>query len=108
MKIVVNKEVKIVTESLEVKEGIYYFSKDNSCVFYRVDFEEDKEDGFLTWDIVEVNNYSDEKSVKLYSDGGESLPQFIANLFIKDAEKITEDIFNKSMNYILNKFAQVK
>lgn len=104
MKIIINKEVKIVTESLEVKEGIYYFSKDNSCVFYKVDLEEDREDGFLTWDITEINNYSDEKSVKLYSDGGEFLPKFIADLFIKDAEKVTEDVFDKNLNFILKKF----
>jgi hypothetical protein len=105
MKIALYKEIKTITESIDVEQGVYYFSKDNGNQLFRVDFEEDNTDGFITYDVIELNNYSDEKSIKLYSDGCDILPKFISDLFIKDGVKIEPNKFISQKDYLISKFS---
>lgn len=96
MKIIKESKVETITEEIHIEQGTYYFSTDNSCQYYKIVFEEDS-DKFIDYTVIEVNDYADEKSIILRSDGiYECLPHKYQKLFLGGGKKIEKEEFEEN------------
>lgn len=95
MKIVKQKEVQKIVESIEVEPGTYYFDDDTS--YYKIEFTETNTDG---WDVIEyyiekVQYYSNKRSINIYSDSEETLPYFVQELWKNAAKQMKKEDYEQ-------------
>ena len=106
----ITKKKEVVSESIEVQAGTYYFISDQ-IEYYKLEIEEPDEDGFTFYkrEYV-VNDYSD-FSISVRSDtisNEEELPyKFVAFILGTAGRKIEKEEFEQQKQEVINKIANV-